>query len=93
MGVKLPSLNAIVLSGFDGAASVNGAKPPRTRPTAVVDQKPVKGRKTRTAKRAITSAATDASAATGASGTAKSDPRAVRLDPATDSPTTRPPAE
>ena len=35
MGVKLPSLNTIVLSGFDGAASVNGAKPPRTRPTAV----------------------------------------------------------
>ena len=32
MGVKLPALNSIVLSGFEGAASVRGARPPRTRP-------------------------------------------------------------
>jgi len=31
-GVKLPALNSIVLSGFEGAASVRGARPPRTRP-------------------------------------------------------------
>jgi len=32
MGVKLPALNSIVLSGFEGASSVRGARPPRTRP-------------------------------------------------------------
>jgi small-conductance mechanosensitive channel len=31
MGVKLPSLNSIVLSGFEGAASVSGARPPKTK--------------------------------------------------------------
>jgi len=35
MGVKLPALNSIVLSGFEGAASVRGARPPRTRPVPV----------------------------------------------------------
>lgn len=34
MGVKLPALNSIVLSGFEGASSVGGARPPRTRPVA-----------------------------------------------------------
>jgi small conductance mechanosensitive channel len=32
LDVKLPSLNTVVLSGFDGAASVQGARPPRTKP-------------------------------------------------------------
>ena len=32
MGVKLPALNSIVLTGFEGAASVRGARPPKTRP-------------------------------------------------------------
>ncbi|GAA0992539.1 mechanosensitive ion channel family protein [Subtercola frigoramans] len=31
MGVKLPSLNSIVLTGFEGASSVAGARPPRTK--------------------------------------------------------------
>jgi len=35
MGVKLPSLNSIVLTGAEGAASVRGARPPRTKPVAV----------------------------------------------------------
>jgi hypothetical protein len=30
--VTLPSLNTVVLSGFEGAASVKGARPPRTKP-------------------------------------------------------------
>ena len=30
MGVKLPSLNSIVLSGYEGAGSVRGARPPKT---------------------------------------------------------------
>ena len=32
MGVKLPALNSVILSGAQGATSVRGAKPPRTRP-------------------------------------------------------------
>ncbi|MGE3192849.1 MAG: mechanosensitive ion channel family protein [Microbacteriaceae bacterium] len=30
LGVKLPKLNSIVLSGYEGAGSVNGARPPKT---------------------------------------------------------------
>lgn len=30
MGIKLPALNSIVLSGYEGAASVKGARPPKT---------------------------------------------------------------
>jgi small conductance mechanosensitive channel len=37
MDVKLPSLKGVVLSGFDGAASVTGARPPRTKPVGVVE--------------------------------------------------------
>jgi moderate conductance mechanosensitive channel len=36
MGVTLPSLNSVVLTGFDGAASISGARPPRTSPLPVV---------------------------------------------------------
>ncbi|WP_394552309.1 mechanosensitive ion channel family protein [Agromyces sp. MMS24-JH15] len=36
IGVKLPSLNAVVLSGFDGATRVKGARPPRTAPNSVL---------------------------------------------------------
>jgi small conductance mechanosensitive channel len=49
MGIKLPALNSIVLSGFEGAASVKGARPPRTRPVAVPEEAPKKPR-TRAAK-------------------------------------------
>ena len=35
MDVRLPQLNSITLSGFEGAQSVRGANPPRTRPTPV----------------------------------------------------------
>ena len=35
IGVRLPALNSIVLSGFEGAGSVRGARPPRTKPVAV----------------------------------------------------------
>lgn len=35
--IKLPALNTVVLSGFDSAASVKGARPPRTRPVKVVE--------------------------------------------------------
>jgi small-conductance mechanosensitive channel len=36
LGVALPSLASVVLDGFDGATSVTGAHPPRTRPAPVV---------------------------------------------------------
>jgi len=32
MGVRLPSLNSVILTGAQGATSVRGARPPRTRP-------------------------------------------------------------
>jgi small conductance mechanosensitive channel len=35
LGIKLPKLNSIVLSGPEGATSVAGARPPRTRPIVV----------------------------------------------------------
>ncbi|MCX7522199.1 mechanosensitive ion channel [Microbacterium sp. STN6] len=37
LGVTLPSLNTVVLTGFDGAMSVAGARPPRTKPVTVVE--------------------------------------------------------
>lgn len=44
LGVALPSLSAVVLSGWEGAMSVNGARPPRTRPIARVEERPKRGR-------------------------------------------------
>ncbi len=35
MGIRLPALNSIVLSGFDGAESIQGARPPRTAPNPI----------------------------------------------------------
>ena len=40
MGVTLPSLSSVVLTGFDGATRVRGAKPPRTAPSAIVEGAP-----------------------------------------------------
>src|SRR4051812_19127046 len=40
MGVKLPKLNSIVLSGYEGAGSVKGARPPKTANVPVA-MKPV----------------------------------------------------
>ncbi len=45
LGVTLPTLKSVVLSGFDGAASIKGARPPRTRPVPVSKTQPVKGKK------------------------------------------------
>jgi small-conductance mechanosensitive channel len=50
MGLRLPALNSIVLSGFEGAASVKGARPPRTRPVATVAEPVPKKPRTRSAK-------------------------------------------
>jgi moderate conductance mechanosensitive channel len=35
LGIKLPQLNSIMLSGLDSAQSVRGANPPRTRPNPI----------------------------------------------------------
>lgn len=40
LGVKLPKLNSIVLSGYEGAASVRGARPPKTAGIPVPDDPP-----------------------------------------------------
>ncbi|WP_314147297.1 mechanosensitive ion channel family protein [uncultured Leifsonia sp.] len=82
LGVKLPSLSAVVLTGFDSAGSVTGAKPPRTRPTPTVPEKPLKGRKARAAAKRQSSVP---------------DPGAIRIHPAIDTPppakpASRPPA-
>jgi len=45
MGIKLPALNSIVLSGFEGAESIAGARPPRTAPNPIAstaDPKPLR---------------------------------------------------
>ena len=52
MDIKLPSLNTVVLTGFDGAESVTGTRPPRTTPNPVVtteDPKP-----TRSSRKTVT---------------------------------------
>ena len=72
LGVTLPSLSAVVLTGFDSAGSVNGAKPPRTRPTPVVPEKPLTGRKARAAAKRTARPATD--------------PGAIRIRPAIETP-------
>jgi small-conductance mechanosensitive channel len=53
LGLKLPSLSSVVLSGFDGVTRVKGAKPPKTAPSPVVP-KPMGKRELR-AKRAAES--------------------------------------
>jgi small conductance mechanosensitive channel len=40
MGVHLPALSTPVLVGFEGAASVAGARPPKTRPLPVTNEAP-----------------------------------------------------
>jgi small conductance mechanosensitive channel len=40
LGLELPQLNSIVLSGLEGAQRVRGANPPRTKPTAVTQPPP-----------------------------------------------------
>ena len=49
LGVKLPALNSIVLSGFEGATSVRGARPPKTKPITIPPSEELKA-STRRAK-------------------------------------------
>jgi len=73
MGVKGPKLNSIVLSGYEGAASVRGARPPKTANVPVA-LKPAKesAKQQKAAKKAVRIA--DGAAASGAaSGAAEAD--------------------
>src|SRR4051812_11671167 len=51
MNVRLPPLSAVVLSGFEGAASVKGARPPRTGPAQLPPAAATKPRATRDKKK------------------------------------------
>ena len=51
MGIKLPQLNSIVLSGYEGAASVRGARPPKTKPITVAPSEDLKASTRRATKR------------------------------------------
>jgi moderate conductance mechanosensitive channel len=41
LGLTLPQLNSIQLTGLEGAQRVRGANPPRTRPTPIAAERPV----------------------------------------------------
>ncbi|WP_460522674.1 mechanosensitive ion channel family protein [Humibacter antri] len=71
MDVTLPSLSSVVLTGFDGAASITGAHPPRTRPNPVVTTQDPKLKK----RRGRRGAADEAAAAAAGSNAA---PRSAR---------------
>ncbi|NNC10856.1 mechanosensitive ion channel [Planctomonas sp. JC2975] len=66
MGVKLPSLTNVVLTGFDGAASISGAHPPRTRPNPVVTTEEPKPKRRRGKAAGQASASTTTTARTAA---------------------------
>ncbi|WP_445443908.1 mechanosensitive ion channel domain-containing protein [Clavibacter sp. km1a] len=94
MGVTLPSLTAVVLTGFDSAASVGGAHPPRTASTPV-QQPDAPATRKRTGRKLVhrDPASPSAGPATpvvrGAAG-APVDPRATRTVPAQDAAPDRP---
>jgi small conductance mechanosensitive channel len=48
-GIRLPALNSIVLSGFEGAGSIRGARPPKTSPLPVVE-KPTRSKSSKAPK-------------------------------------------
>jgi small conductance mechanosensitive channel len=85
MDVTLPSLSSVVLTGFDGAASITGARPPRTRPSPVVTTQVVKPKRRR-GKRGAPDDAGQASSADDSAGAGTTGP-----DAAGDQKTTRHP--
>jgi small-conductance mechanosensitive channel len=94
MGVTLPSLTAVVLTGFDSAASVGGAHPPRTASTPVQPSGAPAPRK-RTGRKLVhrhadgSSTGTASPVARGAAGSPP-DPRSTRMIPAQDDPAADP---
>jgi small conductance mechanosensitive channel len=88
MGVTLPSLTAVVLTGFDSAASVGGAHPPRTASTPVQQPEQPAPRKRAARKvaqrRSGSSAAGSASPVVRGAAGSRPDPRATQMIPAQD---------
>ncbi|WP_435081550.1 mechanosensitive ion channel domain-containing protein [Clavibacter michiganensis] len=88
MGVTLPSLSAVVLTGFDSAASVGGAHPPRTASTPV--QQPEQPAPRKRAARKVAQrqpgspAAGSASPVVRGAAGSRPDPRATQMIPAQD---------
>ena len=82
MGIELPSLTSIVLTGFEGAASVQGARPPRTTPLPVIAPPKKAPRKSRAAKAAeaaaLAAAASPHSATPPTAGPQTAAPQAAR---------------
>lgn len=61
LGLSLPQMNSVMLTGLEGAQRVRGANPPRTRPTPVTPAKGVwKAKKTTKAQAAESPAGDDA---------------------------------
>jgi len=82
LGLKIPQLNSIVLSGPEGAQRVRGANPPRTRPNPVTPERPVwKPRRKRAAAEDAGGKDTGAKD-TGTSAKAPKTPLAPRTPPA-----------
>jgi len=87
MGVTLPSLSAVVLTGFDSAASVGGAHPPRTVPTPVQQPEapaPKKRAARKAAQRPTTASEAPASPVVRGAAGSRPDPRATQMIPAQD---------
>ncbi|TFC01393.1 mechanosensitive ion channel [Cryobacterium adonitolivorans] len=91
MGVELPSLTSIVLTGFEGAASVQGARPPRTTPLPVIAPPKKAPRKSRAA-RAAEAAAAAASASPHAAAPQSAAPQSAAPHPDARHPATPQPA-
>ncbi|WP_404810198.1 mechanosensitive ion channel family protein [Microbacterium terricola] len=65
LGLTLPALNSIVLTGIEGAQRVRGANPPKTKPTPTqVAERPVWKPKRTPRKKPTDAAATDAGSGT-----------------------------
>jgi small-conductance mechanosensitive channel len=93
MDVQLPSLTSIVLTGFEGAASVQGARPPRTTPLPVIAPPAKKApRKTRAQKAAEAAAATAAPTAPQQAAPHPTPPRAAKQPDAPANPAISPAA-
>ncbi|MEI5583020.1 MULTISPECIES: mechanosensitive ion channel family protein [unclassified Agromyces] len=85
LGLKLPSLASVVLSGFDGVTRIKGAKPPKTAPSPVVPARAdQRGLRARRAADSITGAGSVA--ATDAAPAPTTEPPAAPRTPPEDTP-------
>lgn len=85
LGLTLPSLSSVVLSGFDGVTRVKGAKPPKTAPSPVVP-KPIGKRELRAKRAAESITGTGGATATDAAPDPSPDAAAGPATPPKDAP-------